>query len=158
MSSSTDDQGRRQFFARAIVAIQTAIAGTIGLMLGGAAASPAFARRQENWWTAARLGTLTLNEPTPVVIRVARTDGYTQVVDRRTVFLVRRGDAQVTALDSTCTHLGCRVSWDRESRQLKCPCHGGVYDHTGAVLSGPPPQPLATLATRLDGDQVLVQI
>ena len=121
------------------MAIQTAIAGTIGLMLGGAAASPAFARRQENWWTAARLGALTLNEPTPVVIRVARKDGY-------------------TALDSTCTHLGCRVSWDRASRQLTCPCHGGVYDHTGAVLSGPPPQPLATLATRLDGDQVLVQI
>jgi len=158
MSSSNDEQGRRQFFARAIAAIQAAIGGTLGLMLGGAAASPAFARRQENWWTAARLATLTLNEPTPVVIRVARKDGYTQVVDRRTVFLVRSGDAQVTALDSTCTHLGCRVSWDRESKQLKCPCHGGTYDHTGAVVAGPPPQPLATLATRLDGDLVLVQI
>ena len=158
MSSSNDDQGRRRFFARAIAAIQAVIGGTIGVMLGGAAASPAFARRQENWWTAARLATLTLNEPTPVVIRVARKDGYTQVVDRRTVFLVRSGDGEVTALDSTCSHLGCRVSWDRESRQLKCPCHGGVYDHTGAVVAGPPPKPLARIETRLDGDQVLVQI
>jgi Rieske Fe-S protein len=92
------------------------------------------------------------------MLRVARQDGYTQVVDRQTVFLVRTGDSEVTALDSTCTHLGCRVSWDAETQELKCPCHGGIYDPTGAVKAGPPPVPLTKLATRIEGDQILVQV
>jgi Rieske Fe-S protein len=93
-----------------------------------------------------------------VTIRVAREDGYNQVVERRTVFLVKTGEGQVTALDSTCTHLGCRVSWDAEAQLLKCPCHGGVYDSTGAVKAGPPPAPLAKLTTRVEDGQVLVQL
>jgi Rieske Fe-S protein len=158
MSSLHDDQGRRRFFARVIAFIHAAVGGTMAVMLGGAAVSPAFARRQENWWAAGDLKDLPANEPTPVVIRVARQDGYSEAIDRRTVFLVRNDDTQITALDATCTHLGCRVSWDSESGQLKCPCHGGVYDRNGAVVAGPPPAPLATLATRLEGDQVLVQL
>jgi Rieske Fe-S protein len=94
--------------------------------------------------------------PTPVTLRVSRQDGYTQTVERQVVFLVKSGE-NVTALSSTCTHLGCRVSWDGEAKQLKCPCHGGVYDRTGAVIAGPPPAPLATLMTRVEGNQVLIQ-
>jgi len=74
------------------------------------------------------------------------------------VFLVKTSDTEVTALDSTCTHLGCRVTWDVAAQQLKCPCHGGAYDKFGAVKSGPPPSPLAKMATRIDGDDVLVQL
>jgi Rieske Fe-S protein len=87
---------------------------------------------------------------------VARQDGYAQTVERQVLFLVKSGE-EVKALSSTCTHLGCRVRWDAEAQQLKCPCHGGVYDRTGAVLSGPPPAPLASIATRIDGDQVFIQ-
>ena len=43
----------------------------------------------------------------------------------------------MTALDPTCTHLGCRVSWDSEAKELRCPCHGGTYDHLGVVKGGP---------------------
>jgi Rieske Fe-S protein len=32
-----------------------------------------------------------------------------------------------------------------------------VYDRTGAVKEGPPPAPLAKVATRVDGNKVLVQ-
>ena len=88
---------------------------------------------------------------------MARQDGYSQVVERQVVFLVKSGDS-VKALSSTCTHLGCRVSWNAESEQLLCPCHGGMYDRTGKVVGGPPPAPLATMPTKVDGDQVLVQV
>jgi Rieske Fe-S protein len=88
---------------------------------------------------------------------VTRDDGYSQVVDRQVVFLVKNG-AQVGALSSTCTHLGCRVSWDAAAQVLKCPCHGGVFDRTGAVKAGPPPSPLPSIATRVDGNQVLVEL
>jgi Rieske Fe-S protein len=128
------------------------------VLLGGTIVSPGLARRQETWLPAGSLGALPINEPTPVTIRVARQDGYTQVVERRTVFLVKDVESKIVALDSTCTHLGCRVSWDSVAGELRCPCHGGTYDRTGEVKSGPPPRALATLATRVDGDSILVQI
>ena len=53
----------------------------------------------------------------------------------------REGDGY-RALSATCSHLGCRVSWNDATKQYHCPCHGGVYDRDGKVVSGPPPAPL----------------
>jgi Rieske Fe-S protein len=147
---------RRRFLARIIHTIQGIIGGTLAVLTGGAIIGPSFLRRRETWLTAGSLDALEENEPTPVTVRVARQDGYTQTIDRQVIFLVKTGGS-VKALSSTCTHLGCRVSWDPAAKQLKCPCHGGVYDRTGAVLAGPPPAPLASLMTRVDGDQILIQ-
>jgi menaquinol-cytochrome c reductase iron-sulfur subunit len=156
--SAHGDAGRRQFLSGIIAGIQGAIGAALAFLLGGAATAPSFHARQTNWWPAAPLDDLPEGEPTPVTIRVTREDGYNQVVDRQVLFLIKSGDAQVTALSSTCTHLGCRVSWDAAAQLLKCPCHGGVFDRTGAVNAGPPPAPLHTIETRVEGNQVLVQL
>ena len=153
----TPDTGRRRFLSGVVTAIQAAIAATLAVVLGGAVVSPAFGKRRSTWWPAAALDDLPDNEPTPIAIRVTREDGYSQVVERQVVFLVRAGTS-VTALSSTCTHLGCRVSWNADEQVLKCPCHGGVFDKNGAVKSGPPPQALAKLPARIDGEQVLVEL
>jgi Rieske Fe-S protein len=105
----------------------------------------------------ASLATLVENAPTLSTVRVVREDGYSRIVERRTVLLVRTGETDVTALDPTCTHLGCRVSWDDASKELRCPCHGGAYDHMGIVKSGPPPAPLPRLATRIEGNRIFIQ-
>ena len=88
---------------------------------------------------------------------VARPDGPSEVVDRKVVYLVKSGGA-IRALDSTCTHLGCRTRFNPESRLIECPCHGGVYDVDGNVVSGPPPAPLRALTTRIDSGRVMVQV
>ena len=74
----------------------------------------------------------------PVTIRVARRDGYAQVIDRKAIYLIRNGN-RIRAISSTCTHLGCRTSYEKASGRIICPCHGGVYDLQGNVLEGPPP-------------------
>ena len=147
---------RRRFLAAIVNSIQGVIGGTLAVLLGGTVLGPSFVRRRETWLKAGSLDALNEGEPTPVTVRVSRQDGYTQTVERQVVFLVK-SDTGVKALSSTCTHLGCRVSWDAEAKQLKCPCHGGAYDVTGAVIAGPPPAPLASLTTRIDGDQVFIQ-
>jgi len=152
------DSGRRRFLSGAITAIQGAIGATLAFLLGGAVVAPAFGTRRTSWWPAVAIDDLPDNEPTPITIRVTREDGYSQVADRQIVFLVKTGASDVTALSSTCTHLGCRVSWDADDEMLKCPCHGGVFDRTGAVRAGPPPAPLEKLATRREGDRILVQL
>jgi Rieske Fe-S protein len=155
----TEEPARRKFFSRVIATIQTAIAATLGVVAGGSVLSPSFNRREGNWLpTASSLSGLTDDVPAVATLRVAREDGYSQVVERRVVLLVKTGEGQVTALDPTCTHLGCRVSWNAESKELRCPCHGGVFDHLGMVKSGPPPGPLPRLATRIEGDQILIQV
>jgi cytochrome b6-f complex iron-sulfur subunit len=71
---------------------------------------------------------------------------------------VKPGPQLVGPIDSTCTHLGCRTRFNPESRLIECPCHGGVYDPQGQVVSGPPPKPLAEIPARVDGGAVLVQV
>ena len=155
---TTREPHRRQFFARIVKTIQAAIGGTLGVVLGGSIVSPSLARREERWLPGASLSGLAENAPTPIALRVVREDGYSQIIERRVVFLVKTGESSVTALDPTCTHLGCRVSWDAEARELRCPCHGGVYDHLGQVKSSPPPVPLPKLSTKIDGDKVFIQV
>lgn len=150
--------GRRNFLVRAIVAIQATIGAILAFILGSTTLAPSFSGRDETWLRAIDLDALPENQPVPVTLRVSRSDGYSQVVDRTVVYLVRTGDQDVRALQSTCTHLGCRTSYDRRSKLILCPCHGGVYDVQGHVVSGPPPAPLPTLSTRIEDGHVLVQI
>ena len=152
-----EDIRRRRFLSRAFAVIQTAIGATIAFVMGGTVVGPAFGAKRASWWPAATISDLIECEPTPVTIRRAHADGYRQTVNREVVFLIRSSD-KVTALSSTCTHLGCRVAWDSDAAVLKCPCHGGTFDKSGAVKSGPPPAPLATLATRIENDQVMVEL
>lgn len=42
------------------------------------------------------------------------------------------------ALSSICPHLGCRVHWEPQNDRFFCPCHNGVFDRSGAPVSGPP--------------------
>jgi menaquinol-cytochrome c reductase iron-sulfur subunit len=149
---------RRNFLVRCVALLQAVIGGTLAFLLGGSVLSPSFARRQESWLAAGSLADLLENEPVPVAIRLVREDGYAHVVDRQVVFLIKTGESSVDALSSVCTHLGCRVSWHAESAELRCPCHGGVFDRNGAVKAGPPPAPLTKLRTRIDGERILVQI
>ena len=37
-----------------------------------------------------------------------------------------------------------------------CPCHNGMYDLNGAVVSGPPPKPLDEYVVRLRGEEGFV--
>ncbi|MBA3269860.1 MAG: hypothetical protein H0T71_05065, partial [Acidobacteria bacterium] len=103
----TDDQptpsslGRRNFIVRAIVAIQATIAATLAFILGSTTLAPSFSRRDPTWLRAAALSSLPDNQPVPVTLRITRQDGYSQVIDRTVVYLVRTGEQDVRALHST---------------------------------------------------------
>jgi nitrite reductase/ring-hydroxylating ferredoxin subunit len=55
---------------------------------------------------------------------------------------VLRDGANMRALSTVCPHLGCRVRWQGDQQRFFCPCHNGVFDREGKVVSGPPPRPL----------------
>lgn len=59
--------------------------------------------------------------------------------------LVRKRGGEIVAFSAVCTHLGCIVQWEKDKQDFLCPCHAGHYSADGAVISGPPPKPLARL-------------
>lgn len=59
-------------------------------------------------------------------------------------------------LSAVCTHLGCIVKWSEEKKQILCPCHAGVFDIDGNVVSGPVPSPLPKVAVKVVGGKVYV--
>ena len=154
--TSTSDAPRRRFLTSITTGILTVIGGILGVLGGGAVLSST-GGRQEDWLAASALHDLPDNEPTAVTLSMMRVDGYREALVRRTIFLVKTGESEVAAFDATCTHLGCLVGWDPQGQVFKCPCHGGVFDRSGAVMEGPPPEGLMKIATRVDGNRVMVQ-
>jgi len=151
------EMSRRRWLRTVIGGIVSAISSVVAVVVGGAVLSPAFARRASSWVPAGRLRDLEVDVPTPVTVRVTRQDGYYEAVEQQVVFLVK-SEGSVRALSSTCTHLGCQVSYDPASKTLRCPCHGGVFAPDGRNVAGPPPRPLAELPARVDDSRVLVQL
>jgi Rieske Fe-S protein len=37
-----------------------------------------------------------------------------------------------------------------------CPCHNGVFDKDGNVVSGPPPRPLDRFEVKVEDDQLFI--
>jgi Rieske Fe-S protein len=70
-------------------------------------------------------------------------DGRLLKLDGDLVAASRDADGTVHAVSATCTHLGCRVAWNRAERSWDCPCHGSRFGPDGRVLQGPAVQPLA---------------
>jgi cytochrome b6-f complex iron-sulfur subunit len=70
--------------------------------------------------------------------------------------LLEKADNEVHALSAICTHLGCTVQWRAEEKKFICPCHQGIYDFNGNVLSGPPLRPLEKLQVKVRNEQVFV--
>jgi len=62
----------------------------------------------------------------------------------------------ISARSLRCTHQGCEVRWESSDRRYHCPCHGGVYDADGRVITGPPPGPLEPIPAKLAGDRVVI--
>jgi cytochrome b6-f complex iron-sulfur subunit len=70
--------------------------------------------------------------------------------------LFKGEDGSMKAFSLVCTHLACTVNWNPEKRTFHCPCHDGLFDEDGKVISGPPPTPLERLKVEVKGDKIVV--
>jgi cytochrome b6-f complex iron-sulfur subunit len=61
-----------------------------------------------------------------------------------------------TVLSASCPHLGCNVNWETAEMVFRCPCHGAVYDPTGAVISGPVSAPLKKIPFEIKDGKLIV--
>jgi menaquinol-cytochrome c reductase iron-sulfur subunit len=94
--------------------------------------------------------------PEEVLVERTVEDGYMtrRVKERFAIVRDTSAASGLVALGTTCSHLGCGVSWDPARKAFLCPCHGGVYGPDGVVLAGPPPKPLTRLPLVVSGGRM----
>lgn len=61
-------------------------------------------------------------------------------------------DADIVAYSTLCTHMGCPVTYDAQSRSFKCPCHYSVFDPEkgGQMVCGQATENLPQLVLEYD--------
>jgi len=78
------------------------------------------------------------------------------IVTQNNIFIMKTSSGY-NALSLVCTHAGCTVNYNNSLHEFICPCHGGTYNINGAVLSGPPPSPLAQYTVTVNGNILTVK-
>lgn len=72
------------------------------------------------------------------------------------IYVVCTAQSTYIALSPICTHAGCTVSYSSSQNEFICPCHGGTYNISGKVISGPPPSPLAQYQVTVSGNTLTI--
>ncbi len=58
-------------------------------------------------------------------------------IDGRTFGIYKDKDGKIYAVNPTCTHLGCLLTWNNVDKTWDCPCHGSRFCYNGKNLSDP---------------------
>ena len=58
-------------------------------------------------------------------------------IDGNTVGIYKDKEGKIFAINPTCTHLGCLLTWNNIDKTWDCPCHGSRFDYTGKNLYDP---------------------
>jgi cytochrome b6-f complex iron-sulfur subunit len=80
--------------------------------------------------------------------------GKEVVLGNKPVWVIQDKRGNYKALSAICTHLGCIVEWQQDKQIFFCPCHAGVFDDNGRVISGPPPRPLPEYGLKIKDGRV----
>ena len=80
--------------------------------------------------------------PKPVE-ELAAGEGAVAQLAGEPVAAYRDDTGELHAVAATCTHLGCRVTFNTAERSWDCPCHGSRFGVDGRVLQGPAVEDLA---------------
>lgn len=149
---------RREFSSIAIWAIGGLITVGIGLPAIAYIVGPALERSAtDDWIHVGAASKVELGAPTLFKVKIQRKSGWI-VNDEELSIYVRTDDGRTfTAMSNVCTHLGCRVRWAADRKQFFCPCHNGVFDQEGNVLSGPPPKPLNRYEVKVEDGQLSIR-
>lgn len=86
------------------------------------------------------------------MVELAPDTGTVVTYEGQKIALYKSQDGALRALSPVCTHAGCIVAWNDAEKSWDCPCHGGRYDVTGSVITGPPRKDLKEIPLGSAGD------
>jgi menaquinol-cytochrome c reductase iron-sulfur subunit len=150
---------RRGFVAGVVALVGTIVSAVVGLPVIGYVVSPALKKGGgDEWITLGPISALEPGVPTPFTFSVTREVAWRRARINRTVYAVTEDGLNVAVFSDACTHLSCKVHWEEDRSAFVCPCHDGVFDKQGNVVSGPPPEPLHHFQTQIENDQLMIYV
>ncbi len=151
------NESRRSFLQIATACIGGLVSLAAGIPLIGFAISPAWKKGESQWVDVGTVDRLKNSRFKKVNYTFTAKDGWVKATKKRSVYVTDAGNAEWSVFSRTCSHLGCLVRWDESKESFLCPCHGAVFDKEGAVVAGPPPEPLQKLEVKVENGLLYVK-
>lgn len=148
---------RRAFFKSGIAFISGLVSLAMAVPLIGSAIAPAFKKGQTKWVDLGLVDLLKGARYKKINYTFQSKDGWVEANRERSVYVTDEGSGNFVVFSRVCTHLGCLVRWDENKRHFHCPCHGGVFDQDGNVITGPPPRPLKRRSVKVENGILYVR-
>lgn len=153
---------RRDFLARMVGAVAGGVAALLGIPGAVFVIGPSQEHTDGDWVSLGTVDDFPLNKPRLISATVAKQQGWVVEEQELSVFVSTEDGTDFVAMSDKCTHLGCRVRYVDEAGETAgpgffCPCHNGVFDAAGGIVSGPIPAPLNRLETKVEEGQLFVR-
>jgi menaquinol-cytochrome c reductase iron-sulfur subunit len=131
--------------------------GLMWLVPGARYLTDPLARRAgaaSRWKRVAKLADLSAEAPVACAVVGERVDAWTRTPAQRlgTVWLRKKGERGVVALQAECPHLGCSIQHEPAAHRFACPCHESFFDLEGKQTSGPSPRGMDALEARVTAE------
>lgn len=68
---------------------------------------------------------------------VKKGEGKVIDVEGQRIGAYRDAEGVLHMVDTTCTHLGCELTWNDAEKSWDCPCHGSRFTYEGEIIEGP---------------------
>lgn len=80
--------------------------------------------------------------PAPSDVDIEPGEGKVIEIDGKKAGAYRDEQGTLHVVDTTCTHMGCELSWNSAEKTWDCPCHGSRFTYEGDIVEGPTVSPL----------------
>ncbi len=78
-----------------------------------------------------------LKIPNEALSAIKNDNGGIIKIDGTSVGIYKDKDGKIFAVNPTCTHIGCLLTWNNIDKTWDCPCHGSRFDFTGKNIYDP---------------------
>jgi menaquinol-cytochrome c reductase iron-sulfur subunit len=157
MENDEKKLSRRSFLSLATYAIGGIISIGVGIPAIAYLIGPSLQQKNaKNWIRLSPTSKVEVGTPTLFKINVTHQVGWTTNEEELAIYVLTENGRDFVAISNVCTHLGCRVRWISDKGQYFCPCHNGVFDKAGQVVSGPPPRGLDRYQVKVENDQLYI--
>lgn len=161
MGTAMGDPTRRGLLEASIFVSGAGFALALGLPGAAFLCTPLWREGSRTWVDLGPVEPLAASTfPIAVRFRYEAASGYTVASKPGLLYVVPDAAAEngVRVLSPICTHKGCNVAWSAAESLFACPCHQGRFDAEGVPVSGPPNEPLARVAVRVDAGRLWAEL
>jgi Rieske Fe-S protein len=151
-------QTRRSFFGTLIGAIRVAVGSVMTIPLFRFAFYPVGkGGGVAKWFQIGKATDFSGDDPIRAEVEIQKRDGWRVSRSKQSVWVTRNSAGELAVLSAICTHLGCVVPWDAQTKQFTCPCHLALYKKDGERISGPQPRGLDPLPIKIENGMLFVK-